>query len=678
MGCAQSQEDGRDKRRNAKKKDKETTGKSKKEAQSPSQQNDLDPVAPGTTVNPLKGDSASNKLLGKDKYFGEIGAVVMSIEAGTLVVHVPSSDDVLLFAFRDNQGVIFVKEFITDAQLEAERSSAGLADLGWGSFFKSIASDIMKSKAKVTTAGAAVTVAVTMVSSKDAKFAKPWSVRLTTIGSNPRDVFRCFIAPMSRMVQKRRIATGEAAIKELDFIRFETQSSVANSSAVILRKRAHALREGLTKPRVDAAEILRNRYVTDLAIAQLQRKIARAKGEFRGGALDKLYDEGGPRFFLHLDHSPDHHPVEKPIQPTIVAAIKGAFPLQPSEHLVTKLNSVPTSPTLAKLMQAHPNDRPLVEGVMKALQKIDQWDYNVFDMEKSTQSNALVFTAYAILLKLDLVAQFDINESRLHAFLTALQAGYHPNPYHNATHAADVTHINYYIMTQGGLVDKCKLSKEELLAGVLAGAIHDYDHPGFNNNFHTRTNAYLSTLYNDRSILENHHCACVYEMLRMPKYNIFAHFTEEQKREVRDTMLEMVLSTDMGNHGRIFQQFRRRLSDRPDWAATKDDIRLALAISIKMADISNCGRPSKLYLEWAKNIASEFYIQGDAEAKLCLSISPFMDRSKDKQEFPKGQISFMNFIVIPMFEAITEFLPPMEFCLKHCTENKEYWQALDA
>jgi hypothetical protein len=55
-----------------------------------------------------------------------------------------------------------------------------------------------------------------------------------------------------------------------------------------------------------------------------------------------------------------------------------------------------------------------------------------------------------------------------------------------------------------------------------------------------------------------------------------------------------------------------------------------------------------------------------------------MDRSKDKQEFPKGQIAFMNFVVIPMFEAISEFLPNMEFCLKFCTENKEYWQSLDA
>eukprot|EP00455_Lapot_gusevi_P026557 TRINITY_DN2800_c0_g2_i5.p1 TRINITY_DN2800_c0_g2~~TRINITY_DN2800_c0_g2_i5.p1 ORF type:complete len:143 (-),score=18.22 TRINITY_DN2800_c0_g2_i5:425-853(-) len=140
-------------------------------------------------------------------------------------------------------------------------------------------------------------------------------------------------------------------------------------------------------------------------------------------------------------------------------------------------------------------------------------------------------------------------------------------------------------------------------------------------------------------------------------------------------MLEMVLATDMGNHAKIFSAFRRRIAEGPEWHEKKDDIFLALSMSIKMADISNCGRPGFLYLEWAKNISAEFYGQGDAEERRSLSISPFMDRRKDKTDFPKGQISFMNYVVVPMFEAVAEFLPPVEVALQHCTENKEYWQS---
>eukprot|EP00757_Euglenozoa_sp_SAG-D1_P000694 gene694-1821_t len=40
-------------------------------------------------------------------------------------------------------------------------------------------------------------------------------------------------------------------------------------------------------------------------------------------------------------------------------------------------------------------------------------------------------------------------------------------------------------------------------------------------------------------------------------------------------------------------------------------MRLALSMAVKMADISNCGRPAELYLRWCEKIADEFYMQGD-------------------------------------------------------------------
>jgi len=185
----------------------------------------------------------------------------------------------------------------------------------------------------------------------------------------------------------------------------------------------------------------------------------------------------------------------------------------------------------------------------------------------------------------------------------------------------------------------------------------------------------LSTLYNDRSVLENHHCACIFDMMRHPRYDVFGCLNDDQRKEVRDTLVEMLLSTDMGNHAKIFSQFRRRLAEGPDWHARKDDIRLALVMAIKMADISNCGRPLFLYKKWAEAIANEFYIQGDSELQMRMMVSPFMDRRKHQTDFPKGQISFINYIVSPLFEVMVELLPGLDFTVKHCQDNKEYWQA---
>jgi hypothetical protein len=374
------------------------------------------------------------------------------------------------------------------------------------------------------------------------------------------------------------------------------------------------------------------------------------------------------------EHVPQVHPIAEVLVP-LLDAVGAAYKAE--GDVTAFVTRAPSDPLVQQVIRLDPAAGAMAQGVVEALRKLDDWDFNVFELEKASGNNALLCTTYAVLMRLGLLDACNLNAATLRTFLLNVQAGYHPNPYHNATHAADVTHINYYIITKGGLAEKCKLSKEELLAAALAAAIHDFDHPGFNNNFHTRTNAYLSTLYNDRSVLENHHVASVYEMVRTPEYNVFAPLTDDQRREVRDTMIEMVLSTDMGLHQKIYTSFyQRQRQGSDDWTG-KEDHRLALSMSIKMADVSNCGRPSHLYSRWAKNIANEFYGQGDAETHLHLSVSPFMDRRKDAEEFTKGQISFMNFVVIPMFTSLAETFPTLKFCVDHCIQNREHWQRHD-
>jgi len=403
--------------------------------------------------------------------------------------------------------------------------------------------------------------------------------------------------------------------------------------------------------------------------AQLQKPI-------RKHPLDSLYDDGGAQYFRHTIWSSEHVPHQEAPDDTLASCIRAAFPLQPGTTL-SQISQVLDRPDIKKLVEASPN-RQMISEAFDIFKGIDQWDYDTIQLEIITNGNALFYTAYVLMYKLDLVNYFKINDQTLRSFLIAVQAAYHPNPYHNAMHGADVTQINYYIMMVGGLCEKCKLSNEEILAGLLAGSVHDFDHPGLNNNFHQKTNAYLATLYNDRSILENHHIACTFELLRHPKYNVLASLRPEQRQIVRDTMLEMVLATDMGRHGKIFKHFQMRMAETTDWHSKKEDVRLALSMSIKMADISNCARPSHIYAEWAKNISKEFYTQGDAERKLDMPISPFMDRTKESEEFPRGQISFMIYVVQPMVEAIAELLPNLSFAVNFCVENKEYWEHIVA
>ncbi len=56
------------------------------------------------------------------------------------------------------------------------------------------------------------------------------------------------------------------------------------------------------------------------------------------------------------------------------------------------------------------------------------------------------------------------------------------------------------------------LTPLELLGSLLAGLCHDIDHPGVNNAFMCASGADLSLLYNDLSVLENHHAAVTWNV----------------------------------------------------------------------------------------------------------------------------------------------------------------------
>ena len=201
---------------------------------------------------------------------------------------------------------------------------------------------------------------------------------------------------------------------------------------------------------------------------------------------------------------------------------------------------------------------------------------------------------------------------------------------------------------------------------MFASSVHDYNHPGINNSFHVKTQNYLAVLWNDRSVNENVHASSVFEIMRLEQfdvwfifpilplfiqfnYQILESFSQEKQKEIRDVIVELVLGTDMGLHAQILQKFKKKLETNLR-LSRRHDMTLALTMVVKMADISNCGRPKNLYHAWCNQIADEFFMQGDRERLLGLAVSPFMDRYTTV--ISRGQTAFMTYIVVPLFECM--------------------------
>ncbi|XP_069596380.1 cGMP-inhibited 3',5'-cyclic phosphodiesterase 3B isoform X2 [Ranitomeya imitator] len=328
-----------------------------------------------------------------------------------------------------------------------------------------------------------------------------------------------------------------------------------------------------------------------------------------------------------------------------------------------------------------------IEDQDELLQKMDNWNFPIFDlMEKTGGKCGWILSQVSCSLFYDtsLFEIFKIPEIKFRNFFRALESGYRDIPYHNRTHATDVMHAVWFLTTRpvpgfqelssdeaeadgsGGRTylssRSCQMADDsygclaanipalELMALYVAAAMHDYDHPGRTNAFLVATNAPQAVLYNDRSVLENHHAAAAWNLfLSRPDYNFLTFLDHVQFKRFRFLVIEAILATDLKKHFDFLAEFNAKVNDVTsngiDWSNENDRL-LVCQVCIKLADINGPAKARELHLKWTEGIVNEFYEQGDEEANLGLPISPFMDRASP--QLAKLQESFITHIVGPL------------------------------
>ncbi|XP_071990796.1 dual specificity calcium/calmodulin-dependent 3',5'-cyclic nucleotide phosphodiesterase 1B isoform X4 [Engystomops pustulosus] len=286
-------------------------------------------------------------------------------------------------------------------------------------------------------------------------------------------------------------------------------------------------------------------------------------------------------------------------------------------------------------------------AVVNSLKHLDLWDFDVFVLNRVSEDHALKTIVFELLTRHNLNSRFKIPVAFLMSFLDALESGYgkYKNPYHNQIHAADVTQTVHCFLLRTGMVH-C-LNEIEILAIIFAAAIHDFEHTGTTNSFHIQTKSDCAILYNDRSVLENHHVSAVYRIMQDDEMNIFVNLTKDEFTELRALVIEMVLATDMSCH---FQQVKTMKSGLQ--SMENIDKAKALSLLLHAADISHPTKQWKVHARWTKALMEEFFRQGDKEAEMGLPFSPLCDRKSTL--VAQSQIGFIEFIVDPTFSVLTD------------------------
>jgi hypothetical protein len=104
-----------------------------------------------------------------------------------------------------------------------------------------------------------------------------------------------------------------------------------------------------------------------------------------------------------------------------------------------------------------------------------------------------------------------INEEQLTKFIGLICENYNLKHFHNFKHAVNILQMTYKLLLETKLINKLKST---VSFGILIAAIsHDVDHPGNTNSYEINAGTKYAKLYNDNSVLENHHCTLTFELL---------------------------------------------------------------------------------------------------------------------------------------------------------------------
>ncbi|XP_037287760.2 phosphodiesterase dunce isoform X3 [Rhipicephalus microplus] len=322
-------------------------------------------------------------------------------------------------------------------------------------------------------------------------------------------------------------------------------------------------------------------------------------------------------------------------------------------------------------------ETPREQELGLVLQDLDRWGCNIFKVAEYSGGKPLTAITYTIFKERDLLKTFDISSKKFLTFLMTLEDHYLKVPYHNSSHAADVTQSIHVLLLSPAL--DTVFTDLETLAALFAAAIHDVDHPGVTNQYLINTSSELAIMYNDESVLENHSLAVSFKLLQDETCNIFENLTKKQRLTLRKMVIDMVLATDMSKHMSLLADLKTMVETKKvagSGVLLLDNYTERIQVlqnMIHCADLSNPTKPLELYRTWVDLVMSEFFMQGDKERAENLDISPMCDRHTATIE--KTQVGFIDYIAHPLWETWADLVhPDAQEILDRLEENRDWYQ----
>jgi hypothetical protein len=204
-----------------------------------------------------------------------------------------------------------------------------------------------------------------------------------------------------------------------------------------------------------------------------------------------------------------------------------------------------------------------------------------FDSNDIKEGFILVNIAYFIFEDIVDKHKIQIDKKNLSNFISNVSLYYHNNFFHNFQHAINVLQMTWFLLNETNI--SFYFQPHIIFALLISALCHDIDHPGNTNSYEINSMSKRALIYNDISVLENHHCAVTFDLLLKCELNKYFNITEF--KEIRKTIITCILSTDMIKHNELMADFFKFDMSKSNF--TIDEQIFIAKILLHFSDLSN-------------------------------------------------------------------------------------------
>ena len=189
-------------------------------------------------------------------------------------------------------------------------------------------------------------------------------------------------------------------------------------------------------------------------------------------------------------------------------------------------------------------------------------------------------------------------------------------------------------------------------------------------------------------MLESHHTYITCSLLKQENLNFVSGLDSCQLRELNQTIIRAILSTDMAGHFDKIKDLKAKREEatrktiyRTEVSSDKDRIAGVMTNEylvdtiIHCCDLSGQVYPRDIAQEWSNAIVKEFSRQAQQELNANVNISQYMHNLDTEAQQNKLQLDFVDTIIQPYWDEIIFFFPELLPCYSNLQQNREFYRA---